>query len=139
MTLQEIVEQLESCHYECEAGTLENNVAWQELKKVAETPGEISDGYHTFNELYKHRHVLFAHLLFDRYRSAWKTWRNQNGEKWDGWFIAGLNTTRGQISYHLPAEWWATLTIAEIERNADYDGHNSGDVLERLRYLLEED
>lgn len=32
MTLREIIEQLESCNYECEAGNLENNVAWQELK-----------------------------------------------------------------------------------------------------------
>jgi hypothetical protein len=35
MTLQEIIEQLESCHYECEAGTLENNVAFIELKRIA--------------------------------------------------------------------------------------------------------
>jgi hypothetical protein len=34
MTLQEIIEQLESCNYECEAGRLENNVAFIELKKV---------------------------------------------------------------------------------------------------------
>jgi hypothetical protein len=33
--LQQIVEQLESCNYECQAGTLENNVAWQKLKRFA--------------------------------------------------------------------------------------------------------
>jgi predicted DNA binding CopG/RHH family protein len=38
MTLTEIIEQLESCNYECEAGRLENNVAWQELKKMAQRP-----------------------------------------------------------------------------------------------------
>lgn len=31
MNISEIIEQLESCHYECEAGPLENNVAWGEL------------------------------------------------------------------------------------------------------------
>lgn len=36
MTLQEIIEQLEACGYECEAGPLENNVAWQELKQKAQ-------------------------------------------------------------------------------------------------------
>lgn len=36
MTIKEIVEQLESCGYECEGGKLENNVAFQELKKLAE-------------------------------------------------------------------------------------------------------
>jgi hypothetical protein len=32
MTLAEIIEQLEACGYECEAGRLENNVVWQRLK-----------------------------------------------------------------------------------------------------------
>jgi hypothetical protein len=32
MTLKEIVEQLKSCRYECEAGPLENNVAFIELE-----------------------------------------------------------------------------------------------------------
>lgn len=36
MNLKEIVEQLESCGYECEGGSLENNVAFQELKKMAD-------------------------------------------------------------------------------------------------------
>lgn len=34
-TLKEIVEQLESCGYECEAGKLEFNVAFIALKKMA--------------------------------------------------------------------------------------------------------
>ncbi|NMW10775.1 hypothetical protein [Bacillus velezensis] len=42
-TLKEIVEQLKVCRYECEAGPLENNVAFQklaELAGVAVEPGE---------------------------------------------------------------------------------------------------
>lgn len=35
MTLQEIVTQLHACGYTCEAGKLENNVAWQELERLA--------------------------------------------------------------------------------------------------------
>ena len=35
MTLKEIVEQLELCGFECEAGPLENNVAFIELKEMA--------------------------------------------------------------------------------------------------------
>ena len=34
--LAEIVEQLESCGYECEAGVMTMNVAFQELKRRAE-------------------------------------------------------------------------------------------------------
>ncbi len=104
--------------------------------------GEISDGYHTFNELYEHRNALFALLLTKRMVSnmlanPFKTWRDQNGATIDGWFIAGLETEYGQISYHLPAEWWERLPdVPEIERNAGYDGHTSADVLKRLRLLL---
>lgn len=35
MTLAEIVEQLRSCNYECEAGRLEDNVAFVELERLA--------------------------------------------------------------------------------------------------------
>lgn len=35
MTLAEIVEQLRSCNYECEAGRLEDNVAFEELVQYA--------------------------------------------------------------------------------------------------------
>lgn len=36
MTLRDILEQLELCKFECEGGYLENNIAYQELKKRAE-------------------------------------------------------------------------------------------------------
>lgn len=35
MNLKDVVEQLEACHYECEAGALENNVAFIRLKEIA--------------------------------------------------------------------------------------------------------
>lgn len=36
MNLSEIVAQLRACNYECEAGRLENNVAFQELARMAD-------------------------------------------------------------------------------------------------------
>lgn len=39
MTIKEIVEQLKSCGYECQAGPLENNVAFIELEKLAQDSG----------------------------------------------------------------------------------------------------
>jgi hypothetical protein len=44
MTLQEIVEQLRACGFECEAGPLENNVAFQELVRLAEQSTEPPEG-----------------------------------------------------------------------------------------------
>ncbi len=37
MNLNEIVEQLERCGFECEAGPLENNTAFIALKELAES------------------------------------------------------------------------------------------------------
>lgn len=40
MELKEIVEQLESCGFECVAGPLENNTAFIALKELAESEEE---------------------------------------------------------------------------------------------------
>lgn len=107
---------------------------------------EVSDGYHTFGELYEHRCRLFMALLLlnggMRVLSgpsvAWKTRLDSNGETWEGWFIGGLDTPYGQITYHLPDKYWDELPIPEIERNAGYDGHKSSDVLDRLLLMIRE-
>lgn len=97
---------------------------------------QLSDGYHTFAELYEHRHTLFAALMYAYAPLAFKTRRNQEGEEWPGWFIAGLNTAMGQLSYHMPDEWWDRLPdIRELEYNQKYDGHTSADVLQRISLL----
>lgn len=99
---------------------------------------KISDGYHTFADLYEHRHALWAALLYVYEPIAFKTRRNQEGEEWPGWFIAGINTEMGQLSYHMPDEWWdRLLNVAEVERNSRYDGHTSDDVLQRIPKLQE--
>ena len=68
--------------------------------------GQISDGYHTFDELYRHRHALFLNLLADHRGVSWASKVHSDGTSWDGWFIAGIETPKGQISYHLPDEYW---------------------------------
>ncbi len=98
-------------------------------------PGQVSDGYHTFDELYRHRCLLWAVICSQRAHS-FKTRKNDSGEEWPGWFIAGFNTTDGQITYHLPDELWGLVNAREIERNAGYDGHTSQDVAQRLELML---
>lgn len=98
---------------------------------------EVSDGYHTFGELSAHRCKLFALLMVVFDGNAFKTLRNDQGEGWEGWFIGGMDTPSGQITYHLPIEMWEMLpNVREIERNAGYDGHTAGDVLKRLDELI---
>ena len=95
--------------------------------------GKVSDGYHSFNELYEHRHLLFINLTIAYPEISFKTWLNHKKEKMDGWFILGMETDHGEITYHVPDKYWKITTVKEIEYNSEYDGHDSEDVLERLK------
>lgn len=101
--------------------------------------GQVSDGYHTFAELYDHRCLIWMNLLLANKNQAFKTWMDDKGAKMEGWFIAGMNTEHGQITYHLPEELWSFLNIAEVVQNADYDGHTSKDTVKRLMQLVKDD
>ena len=100
------------------------------------------DGYHTFDELYEHRIILFIALCrhlekHNFFNPIWRSETNGDGTKWDGWFILGFVDENGkQITYHLPMEKWNETNFAEtLEKAPDFDGHTSDDVLERLKNI----
>jgi hypothetical protein len=98
--------------------------------------GNISDGYHTFNELYEHRHALFMALMVKNKENSFKTLRDDKNEAvWDGWFIAGMNLPVGMVTYHMPIQYFDHLDVAEIPYNHEYDGHDSNVVLQRILSL----
>ena len=95
---------------------------------------DISDGYHTFGELYAHRIALFKVLLVTHYDNAWRV------EARDGWFLAGIETKFGQIRYHLPVEEWSSLdylTTLSADREPEWDGKGSEETLSRLNSWAE--
>lgn len=103
---------------------------------------EVSDGYHTMHELYEHRMALFAALCNVCITSvadyhAWKSKLHSDGTMFDeGYFIAGIKTPHGQITYHMKIEkWWDRFRVPELDKAPEYDGHNSKDVIERLLKL----
>lgn len=98
--------------------------------------GHISDGYHTFNELYEHRHSLFLIILQIFHKTAFKTKKDSEGQSINGYFIAGLETPSGQITYHIPDILWDKLYFIKEINNYKFDGHTSKDVLGRLGKLL---
>jgi hypothetical protein len=105
------------------------------LKIPCET-GQVSDGYHTFNELYEHRCSLFLALMNAIPEVAWISTLHDDGSNFDDWFIAGMNLSSGTVTYHLPARMWslACKTGAKIlERAPKFDGHTSADVIKRLQ------
>ena len=97
----------------------------------------VSDGHHSFRELYDHRHLLWILVLKHYKESAFKTCRDEDGNQLEGWFLAGMNTKFGQLTYHLPEIYWNHLDVPELPKNEGYDNHTSADVLERLAALID--
>lgn len=115
-----------------------------QIKKLKET-NDISDGYHTFGELYEHRIVLFIKLCEARGLAnhsddldIWRSKLHADGTMFDGWFIMGINREKGkQITYHLPIERWVeTECFAKtLDKAPKFDGHTPEDVLKRIKAL----
>ena len=115
-----------------------------------EDMGEVSDGYHTFNELYEHRHALFLALAATMPDKAWASRDHADGTAMDGWFIAGIQLdgfeewrdktdplgqrSVKQITYHLPDRLWEAVEAIGIGTQwpPSWDGHTSNDVVARL-------
>lgn len=90
----------------------------------------ISDGYHTFQDLYKQRLYLTA-ALFNAYPElAYKTRKHVDGSPcFDGkWFLVVIETPEGQYSYHYENRYWNLFKIPELKKAKGFDGHTSKDV-----------
>jgi len=106
-------------------------------------PGEVSDGFHSFSELYTHRYLLFCALSQTLNMSlySWKSRRHWIEGKtepvWPGWFVAGIDLWGDNITYHLPVEYWDSFRGIVREEPPPFDGHTSQDVIERLMRWLQ--
>lgn len=109
-----------------------------------EEKNQISDGYHTFGELYSHRvqlYILVCALLQKKGYYIWRSEKHHDDSQIEGMFVMGINTEKDkQISYHMEIEsFWKQTNFADtLEQAPHYDLHNSDDVLERLQVLLAE-
>lgn len=98
--------------------------------------GETSDGYHTFNELYHHRAVLFSVICNSRPDIAWKAKRHHDGTMYNGMFIVGINTPDGQATYHYDVEpYWEMFRVPELLQAPEWDGHTPAQAIERIGKL----
>lgn len=107
---------------------------------------DVSDGYHTFDELYDHRielYITLCRLLASKYKlqsdgqGVWRSKKHDDGSSFEGWFVLGILTVPGQMmTYHLPmSRWNDTDFAATLEQAPPFDGHTSADVLIRLKTL----
>ena len=91
--------------------------------------GNTSDGYHTFNELYHHRAVLFSVICNQNKENAWKSKQHNDGTMYDGMFIVGIDTPQGQYSYHYDIEpYWNMFNVKELDKAPLWDGHEPKDI-----------
>lgn len=98
---------------------------------------KISDGYHTMDELYYHRGVLFSVICNQNNDLAWKSRKHSDGTMYDGMFIAGIDTPKGQYTYHCENNLWDLFDVKELEHAPEWDGHKPEDV-KRLLYLTKQ-
>lgn len=128
---------------ECAAATgfeqteAEAIAAWNTRAELgSEINGDTSDGYHTFNELYHHRAVLFSVIVRDHRELAWKARKHHDGTMYEGMFIVGIETPKGQATYHYDLDpYWEMFDCEEREFAPEWDGHTPDDAIARIAEL----
>jgi hypothetical protein len=137
--------------WEKEAKDQERPAFWEDfIDRIAaanllapESTGETSDGYHTFNELYRFRRLYNA-ALFNEWAtlgkfSVHKSKRHHDGEECfgGGWFIVVAILPGGQISNHYELADWNLFKVPEAEKALfEFDGHSPADIANRLESLI---
>lgn len=138
--------------------TVNDIIFWGKKNVVDFEENEISDGYHTFNELYEFRKMYNAALFnewalsknnlqhdstkFGVKYSVHKSWRHHDGEECfpnskHRWFIVSAMLPSGLISNHYKEKDWDLFQVPEVEKALfPFDGHTGKDVLERISKIL---
>ena len=108
---------------------LQQKIDFYKEKKMIKTK-DISDGYHTFGELYDHRAKLFSVICNQNKERAWKSKLHDDGTMFDGdMFIVGVETPEGQYTYHYHIDpYWDMFDVKELDYAPKYDGHKPSDI-----------
>lgn len=101
---------------------------------MAEGTDHISDGYHTFGELYDHRRALSAALA-----KVLPSWRSREHHPDDspmfegGYFIVGIELPTGWITYHYKLSHWDDFaSVPEMAHAPKWDGAAPNETVDRL-------
>lgn len=91
----------------------------QRLKNLFLPEGKISDGFHSFDELYHYR-MLYNAAFFNSLEGKYevhKSYRHADGELCfgGGWFIVMAYLPTGQVSNHYRIEDWNLFNIPKEE------------------------
>ena len=144
--LKEKLDGVESWHDRCmdrEELIFKNITTLIENRSMDKSFGKLSDGYHTFNQLYDQRALLLALALNNHDElDGWKSLKHDNPDfpMFKDMFIVGgtLPTiAHGDFTFHIDIKWWNYFKIKELPMAKKYDGHSVEDVMYRISaYLL---
>ena len=113
---------------------------------IAEVVGgsveDVSDGFHSFAELYRFR-ALYNAAFFNELKArdehrVHKSWKHADGQDCfgGGWFVVTAYLDGRQVSNHYEAKYWE-LFQCEVRETADeWDKHTPEDVVERLERFI---
>lgn len=111
---------------------------------------DVSDGYHTFGDLYDHRRALTIALARAITHGAnghgWRSWRGttvvrskrhhpEDSPMFEGgYFVVVFELAgAGQVSYHYQLKHWDEFDgVREVDHAPIWDGHTPEDTLSRL-------
>ena len=80
--------------------------------------------------------MLFSVIVKAFQEKAWKARLHHDGTMYDGMFIVGIDTPKGQASYHYDIDpYWDMFECRELERAPEWDGHTPAQAIERIRKL----
>lgn len=119
-------------------------------KKTYDKMSQVSDGYHTFGELYLYRMYLQA-MLFNQWAQIYdskidgrlhdvhKSWKHSDGKPCfdGGWFVVVATLPSGQITNHYKAEHWDLFKIPARDMAAEWDGHTPQQAADRMAEFLQ--
>lgn len=117
-----------------------NDIIFSKHKnKIIDDMGSISDGFHTFDELYEFRKLynaaFFNELAKNKKYSVHKSIKHYEGDKCfgNGWFIVVAVLPTGMVSNHYKLKDWDLFQIPEEEKSTiPFDGHTAQDVINRM-------
>lgn len=104
----------------------EGAYGYVDAEQIANAPTidveKISDGYHTFADLYEQRLILSAALAKNN-PHAWKSKRHEDGSDpfGGGWFIMGFDTDEGCYTYHYELKDWDLFQCKELDKGRPWD------------------
>lgn len=99
----------------------------------------ISDGHHTFGELYNRELVLFRLVTSAYPKLSFKSLKHYDEENdpiFNGDFMVGIYTPKGPITYHFKLEYLDSFKhISYIPKGPKYDNYTEDEKNERINYL----